>query len=103
MYLTTYQKKIKICVYKKFLKKIKPIKIVKNKIYVYKKNYKNKTKRNSKKQNVRIQKKIKKRVFHKSEEKMHKKLKMALQRAKNLVHVKRHYGDSICKEIFFLF
>ena len=29
-----------------------------------------------------------KKVFHKSEEKMHKKVKMTLQRAKNLVHVK---------------
>ena len=44
-----------------------------------------------------------KKVFHKSEGKMPKKMKMTLQRAENLVHVKRHYGDSICKEIFFLF
>ena len=46
---------------------------------------------------------IKKKVFHKSEGKMPKKMKMTLQRAENLVHVKRHYGDSICKKIFFLF
>ena len=35
-----------------------------------------------------------KKVFHKSEEKMHKKMKMTLQRAKNLVHLKQHYGVS---------
>ena len=46
---------------------------------------------------------VNKKVLHKSEEKMPKKMKMTLQRAENLVHVKRHYGDSICKEIFFLF
>ena len=34
---------------------------------------------------------------------MPKKMKMTLQRAENLVHVKQHYGDSICKKIFFLF
>ena len=45
---------------------------------------------------------VKKKVFHKSEEKMHKKLKMALQRAKNLVHVKQHYGVSFYEKIFFL-
>ena len=45
---------------------------------------------------------VKKKVFHKSKEKMHKKLKMALQRAKNLVHVKQHYGVSYYEEIFFL-
>ena len=44
-----------------------------------------------------------KKVFHKSEGKMPKKMKMTLQRAENLVHVKQHYGDSICKKIFFLF
>jgi len=44
-----------------------------------------------------------KKVFHKSEEKMHKKVKMTLQRAKNLVHVKKQYGVSFCKKIFFLF
>ena len=46
---------------------------------------------------------IQKKVLHKSEGKMPQKMKMTLQRAENLVHVKRHYGDSICKEIFFLF
>ena len=46
---------------------------------------------------------VKKKVFHKSEGKMPKKMKMTLQRAENLVHVKQHYGDSICKKIFFLF
>ena len=45
---------------------------------------------------------VKKKVFHESEEKMHKKLKMALQRAKNLVHVKQHYGVSFYEKIFFL-
>ena len=45
---------------------------------------------------------VNKKVFHKSEEKMHKKLKMALQRAKNLVHVKQHYGVSFYEKIFFL-
>ena len=44
-----------------------------------------------------------KKVLHKSEGKMPKKMKMTLQRAENLVHVKQHYGDSICKKIFFLF
>ena len=29
---------------------------------------------------------------------MHKKVKMTLQRAKNLAHVKQHYGDSFYKE-----
>ena len=37
---------------------------------------------------------VNKKVFHKSEEKMRKKLKMVLQRAKNLVHVKQQYGVS---------
>ena len=46
---------------------------------------------------------VKKKVLHKSERKMPKKMKMTLQRAENLVHVKQHYGDSICKKIFFLF
>ena len=45
---------------------------------------------------------VKKKVLHKSEEKIHKKLKMALQRAKNLVHVKQHYGVSFYEKIFFL-
>ena len=40
-------------------------------------------------------------MFHKSEEKMHKKLKMALQRAKNLVHVKQHYSVSFYKKNIF--
>ena len=43
---------------------------------------------------------VKKKVFHKSEEKVHKKLKMTLQRAKNLVHVKQHYCVSYCKKIY---
>ena len=42
-----------------------------------------------------------KKVFRKSEEKMHKKVKMTLQIAKNLVYVKQHYGVSFCKKIFF--
>ena len=37
-------------------------------------------------------------MFHKSEEKMHKKMEMTLQRAKNLVHVKQHCGVSFCKK-----
>ena len=44
-----------------------------------------------------------KKVFHKSEEKMQKELKMILQRAKNLVHVKQHSGISFCKKIFFVY
>ena len=43
-----------------------------------------------------------KQLFHKSEEEMHKKMKMTLQKAKNLVHVKQHYGVSYYKKIFFL-
>jgi len=43
-----------------------------------------------------------KKVFHKSEGKMHKKIKMTLQRAKNLVYVKQYYGVSFCMKIFFL-
>ena len=34
---------------------------------------------------------VKKKVLHKSEGKMPKKMKMTLQRAENLVHVKQHY------------
>ena len=41
-----------------------------------------------------------KKVFHKSEEKMHKKMKLTLQRAKNLLLVKQHFGVSFCKKIF---
>ena len=33
-------------------------------------------------------------MSHKSEEKMLKKMKMTLQRAKNLVHTRQHYGVS---------
>ena len=43
-----------------------------------------------------------KKVFHKSEEKMHKKMKMTLQRAENLVQVQEHYGISFYEKIFFL-
>ena len=41
-----------------------------------------------------------KKVLHKSEEKMHKKMKMTLQRAENLVHVQQHHGKSFYKKIF---
>ena len=44
---------------------------------------------------------VNKKVLHKSEEKMHKKVKMTSQRAKNLVHVKQNYGVSYSKKIFF--
>ena len=44
-----------------------------------------------------------KKVFHKSEGEMYKKMKMILQRAKNLVHVKQHYSVSFCKKKIFLF
>ena len=44
-----------------------------------------------------------KKVFHKSEGKVHKKMKMTLQRAENLVHVKQHYSISFFKKYFFLF
>ena len=43
-----------------------------------------------------------KKLFHKSEKKMHKKMNKALQRAKNLAHVKQHYGVSFYEKIFFL-
>ena len=43
-----------------------------------------------------------KKVFHESEEKMHKKMKMTLQRAENLVQVQEHYGISFYEKIFFL-
>ena len=43
-----------------------------------------------------------KKVLHKSEEKMHKKMKMTLQRAENLVQVQEHYGISFYEKIFFL-
>ena len=42
-----------------------------------------------------------KKVPHKSEEKMHKKMKMTLQRAENLMHAQQHYGVSFHKKIFF--
>ena len=45
---------------------------------------------------------VKKKVFHKSEGKMHKKMKMTLQRAKNLVHAKQHYGVSYYEKNIFL-
>ena len=41
-----------------------------------------------------------KKVFHKSEGKMHKKMKMTLQRAKNLEYVQQHYGVSFYKREF---
>ena len=44
-----------------------------------------------------------KKVLHKIEGKMHKKMKMTLQRAENFVHVKQHHGVTFCKKIFFLF
>ena len=44
-----------------------------------------------------------KKVFYKSKGKMHKKMKMTLQRAENLVQVKKHSGNSFGKKIFFLF
>jgi len=45
---------------------------------------------------------VNKKVLHKSKEKMQKKLKMALKRAKNLGHVKQHYGITLYEKIFFL-
>ena len=42
-----------------------------------------------------------KKVFHNGEGKMHEKLKMTLQRAKNSVHVEQHNGVSFCKTKFF--
>ena len=42
-----------------------------------------------------------KKVFHKSEEKIHKKVKMTLQRAENLVHEQQDHGKSLYKKIFF--
>ena len=42
-----------------------------------------------------------KKVFHKSEGKMHKKVKMTFQRAKNLVHMKQHHGVSFYKKNIF--
>ena len=35
---------------------------------------------------------VNKKVLHKSQEKMHQKIKMTLQRAKNSVYVKQRYG-----------
>jgi len=46
---------------------------------------------------------VNKKVFHKSEGKMPKKNEDDFERAKNLVHVKQHYGVSFCIKIFFLF
>jgi len=46
---------------------------------------------------------VNKKEFHKSEGKMHKEIKMILQRAENLVHVKQHYSDSFCKKKYFSF
>ena len=43
---------------------------------------------------------VNKKVFHKSEGKMHKKMKMTLQRAKNLVQVKHHNTVSFTKKYF---
>ena len=45
----------------------------------------------------------KKKVFHKSEGKMHKKMKMTQQRAKNLIHVQQNHGVSFYRKIFFIF
>ena len=42
-----------------------------------------------------------KKVLHKSEEKMHTKMKMTSQRAKNLVHVQQHHSKSFYQKIFF--
>ena len=44
-----------------------------------------------------------KKVFHKSEGKMPQKMKITLQRAENLVHVKQHYVVPFCKKIFLSF
>ena len=44
-----------------------------------------------------------KKLSHESEEKMRKKMKMTLYRAKNLVHAQQHYGVSFYKKIFFIF
>jgi len=41
-----------------------------------------------------------KKLLHKSEEKMHKKMKMTLQGAKNLVHVQQHQGKHFSKKEF---
>ena len=43
----------------------------------------------------------KKKVLHKIEEKMHKKMKITYQRAKNLVRVQQHYSISFYEKIFF--
>ena len=40
-------------------------------------------------------------VHHKIEEKMHKKIKITYQRAKNLVRVQQHYSISFYEKIFF--
>ena len=60
---------------------------------------KEKTKRGKEQMTYRVSNK---KVFHESEEKMHKKMKMTLQRAENLVQVQEHYGISFYEKIFFL-
>ena len=41
-----------------------------------------------------------KKLLHKSEEKMHKKMKMTLQGAENLVHKQQHHGKHFFKKSF---
>ena len=43
----------------------------------------------------------KKKVLHEIEEKMHKKMKITYQRAKNLVRVQQHYSIYFHEKIFF--
>ena len=43
----------------------------------------------------------KKKVLHKIHKKMHKKMKITYQRAKNLVRVQQHYSISFYEKIFF--
>ena len=46
---------------------------------------------------------VNKKLLHKSEDKMHKKMKVTLQRAKNLVHLKQHYDVSFYNKTFVIF
>ena len=41
---------------------------------------------------------VNKKAFHESEGKIHEKMKMALQRAKNLVYMKQDHEVSFCKK-----
>ena len=46
---------------------------------------------------------IHKKVLHKSEGKMHKEMKMTLQKDENLAHEQHQYGVCFCKKHFFPF